>query len=172
MICDIYKYMYKLYMLFCRSQLCSWPCFWWRLWAALREDIKVWPATNVITSWISAPSAVVISPAWPTVTIVTTSVTAGTSGDGHASWGPPSTVEWRHYAKSRTEQDVGVLSDINVQVIKRLYINSICFFFQTLFTIYIRYPMKSDHNKIGYICRLICTIRLIHRMNMNHYGYF
>lgn len=91
---------------------------------------------------------------------------------GHASWGSPSIVEWRHYAKSRTEQDVGVLSDINVQVIKRLYINSICFFFQTLFTIYIRYPMKSDHNKIGYICRLICTIRLIHRMNMNHYGYF
>lgn len=83
---------------------------------------------------------------------------------GHASWGPPLTVEWRHYAKSRTEQDV--------QVIKRLYIISICFFFQTLFTIYIRYPMKSDHNKIGYICRLICTIRLIHRMNMNHYGYF
>lgn len=87
---------------------------------------------------------------------------------GHASWGPPSTVEWRHYAKSRTEQDVGV----NVQVIKRLYIISICFFFQTLFTIYIWYPMKSDHNKIGYICRLICTIRLIHRMNMHHYGYF
>lgn len=121
-------------MLFCRSRLCSWPCFWWLLWAALREDIKVWPATNVITSWVSAPSAVVTSPAWPTVTIVTTSVTAGTSGVTSNVWRtatdtPP---EGRHQQSSdvimlEVEQDVGVLSDINVQVIKRPHINSVCF---------------------------------------------
>lgn len=43
---------------------------------------------------------------------------------GHASWGPPLTVEWRHNTWSWTEHDISVLCVIHV--IKGPHVESLC----------------------------------------------